>query len=740
MFVESASIEDFSVVAVEISEEIGMEYICELAGRSPTELAADVAVKTSSELQSVARAICNALAQDSPKGFDFDFPLNSHHGEKKKAYDRNVGVLRKAIRHLPEDGALRKVAEICNETLPSLDEEEKLFSQLDEVVISQPTSSYSQELPKEKPASVINRIDLKESCLLLSTEKNISPAVINEVIDEICENIPDANIEPFTDRSLRNHLPLVQPLQHQQEIVFIEDATSLSIGLDSTTISGNEYSTLTILSSDGDSLFWDIKKVADHSGATEQFTSKMKEYPEAIQRLIAEKTQSLHSDRAPAAVKSVEIIRKSLDEVFARDRVHVPCSMHIPLNCEKGLRASLPKDILEQVSLLEKVLSSHRLHQTKSSRGAAFLTFLKAKTMESDDVLPESLSLYSNVRFSVFAKNLENVLINLPYVEEFLSREGHKTSSKFIADNKQRFQVELLAAIYVYKNIVAPWWDKVRAKCDVTFYETLKEELDLTFDGIVSAASPFIAVRSKNKNLMLQDETESVLFKAVAESIQQKNFKEVNDAIKSKAEIVKNVFHRFRIQDDTTPLIGEVTWTNQLAEMSMGALKRIYGYRFNLDPENLALAGKSKYNRPISFWRERDASKIQQAFKRGTLKRLTDARKRRKESADAADIEAKIKRQKEYKKEQERETKLLAVIYDYIPMNLDSDHFKAMKKSFDRKAQDKTIAKEFRALCVQKMRECFDLPQNQQAGEWEDKNPSSKEIDAYNAYLLIFRK
>ncbi|CAG5082738.1 Oidioi.mRNA.OKI2018_I69.PAR.g10195.t1.cds [Oikopleura dioica] len=809
MFVESASIEDFSVVAVELSEEIRFEYICELADRSLEQLAADVAKKTWEELQSTARTICNSLAQVATEDPDFVFPQNHWHGEKKKAYDRNVGVLRKALRKLPEDGVvrlirvsvdkepsqsrkrktttirdlpdvdeltidsfafledklnkhqlnailmianaqsssfrelqLRKVAEICNETPPTLTEEETLSSQLEEVVISQPTSSYSQELPKEKVSSIIDRVDLKESCLLLSTEKNIAPAVINDVIVEVFQNIPDAIIEPFTDRSLRNHLPLVQPLQHQQEIVFIEEATSLSIGLDSTTISGIEYSSLTILSSDGDSLFWDIKKVADHSGATvaDQFNSKMKEYPEDIQRLIAEKTQSLHSDRAPAAKKSVEIIKKSLDKVCARDRVYIPCSMHIPLNCEKGLRASMPKDILDQVALLEKVLSSHRLHQTKSSKGADFLTFLKAKKLGSENVLLESLALYSNVRFSVFAKNLENVLINLPYIEEFLSREGHKTTSKFITDNKQRFQVELLAAIFVYKNVVAPWWEKVRAKSDVEYYETLKQELDLTFEGIISAASPFIVVRSKSKNLMLQNDGETTLFKAVADSIQKNNFKELNDAIKSKAELVKNVFHRFRIQDDTTPLIGEVTWTNQLAEMSMGALKRIYGIRFNLNHENLALAGKSSYNRPISFWRERDASKIEQVFKRGTLKRLSDARKRRKESADAAQIEAEIKRQKKHKEETERETKLLADIHDYIPMNLDSAHFKQMKKAFDRKAKVTTSAKEFRALCIMKMRECFDLRQNKEAGAWEDKNPSSKEIDAYNSYLLIFRK
>lgn len=51
-----------------------------------------------------------------------------------------------------------------------------------------------------------------------------------------------------------------------------------------------------------------------------------------------------------------------------------------------------------------------------------------------------------------------------------------------------------------------------------------------------------------------------------------------------------------------------------------------------------------------------------------------------------------------------------------------------------------TQAKEFRALCIMKMRECFDFGQSREASEWEDKNPSSKEIDAYNSYLLIFRK
>ena len=68
MFVESASIADFSVVAVELSEEIRIEDICELAGRSPDQLAADVAKKTWEELQSTARTICNSLAQSATEG------------------------------------------------------------------------------------------------------------------------------------------------------------------------------------------------------------------------------------------------------------------------------------------------------------------------------------------------------------------------------------------------------------------------------------------------------------------------------------------------------------------------------------------------------------------------------------------------------------------------------------------------------------------------------------------------
>ena len=72
MFVESASINGFSVVAVELSEEIPMEYICELAERSPEQLVADVAMKTSAELQPVARTICNSIAQNDSEGKKFD--------------------------------------------------------------------------------------------------------------------------------------------------------------------------------------------------------------------------------------------------------------------------------------------------------------------------------------------------------------------------------------------------------------------------------------------------------------------------------------------------------------------------------------------------------------------------------------------------------------------------------------------------------------------------------------------
>ena len=561
---------------------------------------------------------------------DFVFPVNAHHGEKKTAYEQNMYAIRRALKLLPGDCSLvlirvlaekepsqsrkrkmqkrslpaiekitidnisekknqlskhqiltieliansratsfrepeyRRVAELCEMEIPEDPEMDELAVQFE----SQ-TSNFSDDLPREKKQSMITRNDLKESCLLLSTERNICPASINATIEEVFSKVPNSNIETFDESSLRRHLPLVGPLLHRQEVAFIEDAESLSIGLDSTTISGNELHSFTILSNTGESLFFDIQKVNDHSSATvaKLFEKKMSEFPENIQLMIAQKTQMLNSDRARAAVSAVGLIRAKLDQIHRRERVFCPCTMHIVLNGEKFLRKSLPEDILEHVSLMEKILSTHRLHQTKSSKGASFLTFLKVKAQLHDDIIPEALSLYSNVRFNVFTRNLENMLTNLDFISEYMEREEFKKTSEFITKNKTRIQYEFLATILLFKNILLPWWSKIRSRSDAVFYETLQAQLETSFEQIAAAESPSTAIRSRWLNLMLDDDSETALFRKIADSIQFHSMKELDQSILTKMAGVKDVFYRFRIQDDTSSLEGEVTWTNQLAEM-----------------------------------------------------------------------------------------------------------------------------------------------------------------------------
>ena len=103
----------------------------------------------------------------------------------------------------------------------------------------------------------------------------------------------------------------------------------------------------------------------------------------------------------------------------------------------------------------------------------------------------------------------------------------------------------------------------------------------------------------------------------------------------------------------------------------MGALKRIYGDRFNMLPENLVLAAKSTFNRPISFWRERDASEIKRAFQRGNQKAILDDRKRRRETTEAEQLATEAKRQKDFEENRKQQANLLAKISDYIPDNLE---------------------------------------------------------------------
>ena len=85
-------------------------------------------------------------------------------------------------------------------------------------------------------------------------------------------------------------------------------------------------------------------------------------------------------------------------------------------------------------------------------------------------------------------------------IPEFLRRKKLTGSADFIEKHRSLMETEFLGSILVYCNLVKNWWERIRAMSDVVYYETLKEQMILSIDAIINAASPAVAICNPLQN------------------------------------------------------------------------------------------------------------------------------------------------------------------------------------------------------------------------------------------------
>ena len=561
---------------------------------------------------------------------------------------------------------MQKVIEICDPDR----EVDKLSQTLKSSQLTDDSDETFVE-PEDEEEQILTRPEWKECCLKLCTENNLPPSSVNLVVEELLQKA-DLALQPFHETTLRRNIPLMEPLLLQQETQLIRDAPAIMIGQDSTTMSGIEFLSFTIRSTNGDALIFDVKKTDDHAGRTvaDIFEKKIGKFSQEDRHLLAVKTQLIQSDSAPAAVDASRQMIEILNGIYQRPRVFCPCSMHVILNSEKSLRKLIPSDFLQQVNIMEKLLSTHRLHQTKNSAGNEFLQFLQVKEAAGVKVYSKSLGLYSNVRFNTFHENLRNILMNFNVIPEFLRRKKLTDTADYIEKHRGTMEVQFLASILVYQNLVQPWWSKIRAMSDTEYYQILKAKMVDSIENIMKSASPAVAICNPAQNLMIDAYNEEELFQDAARAIKTKSSKELDNAVRNSLLCIKDVYRRFAIKDDVSSLIGQNMWTNQLAEFSMGALKYVHERRSNLDAENIAIVARATFNRPITFFREHDPQVLVDAFKYGNLRPLHEERKRAKLSKNAQNFEKEQELQRLDEQQRLKDASLLASVSDYIPQSL----------------------------------------------------------------------
>ena len=231
-------------------------------------------------------------------------------------------------------------------------------------------------------------------------------------------------------------------------------------------------------------------------------------------------------------------------------------------------------------------------------------------------------------------------------------------------------EIEFLASILVYQNLVQPWWSKIRAMIDSEFYTSLKEKMINSMENVMKAASPAVAISNPLQNSMIDGIVEENLFEEVAQRICNRDSRELDTAVKKNITCIKDVYRRFAVKDDISTLIGGCFWTNQLAEFSMGALKLVHQKRSNLDVENIAIVGRATFNHPITFFRELDPEVLVNAFQKGNLKPLHEERKRLKLSKSIEDFEKEQELQRIDEQQRVKDATLLSTVLDFIPESL----------------------------------------------------------------------
>jgi len=333
---------------------------------------------------------------------------------------------------------------------------------------------------------------------------------------------------------------------------------------------------------------------------------------------------------------------------------------------EKKLRESFSTDFKRYLLVAEKYLSKSRVHRGKKMHGEAFEDFLKIKLENGQDVLPKCFSLYSNVRFGVLCGNLEVFAINYDEAANFLQLRCNEPSiAENLRNEKVKIFAEICATVLVNECLAAPLWSQTRVALSSEYFATLEQQFLLSCENIVKASSPTIALTKEDQNLMFRNYENRLhpMFEKIARAYAAENFSLLDNEIKEKVAIVRQVCLDYQVKSDISILEGKLIWNNQNCERSMGNLKRSYERRFNLAEENLCLISAAMYNAPVSYWMQKSMDKLKQAFGHDVIKTLAEERKRARLDSD----QLKLRNERERQNAENREQLLLDRIGNFIP-------------------------------------------------------------------------
>lgn len=557
----------------------------------------------------------------------------------------------------------------CNQILRVISsEEEEQIDRLSQNLADSQISNFSDDLPKpktEQPA--ISKLEMKAISLKLVTEDDIPPQVVSKVMTEIADRV-EPSFDVLGVSTMRTYFPCLKYLLTEQAEDIIRDSKHLTIGIDSTTISGKEFSSFTLMTDENASIILDIDYLPDHKSKTvaDQFSRRFGTLSVDTQQMLAEKVQGFNTDRAPAALGACKLVDIFLNEQHQRDRCTIPCSMHLHSMQEKKLRESFTTEFKQYLLVAEKYLSKSRVHRGKKMHGEEFEDFLKIKLENGQEVLPKCFSLYSNVRFGVMCGNLQVFAINYDEVANFLQlRCNEPTIAENLRKEKVKIFAEIIATVLVNECLASPLWSQTRVALSSESFATLEEQFLLSCENIVKAASPTIALTIGGQNLMFQNNENRLhpMFEKIVRAYADLNFALLNDLIKEKVAIVRQVCLDYKVKSDISVLEGELIWNNQNCERSMGYLKRSYERRFNLAEENLCLISAAMYNAPVSYWMQKSMDKLKQAFGHGVIKTLAEQRKRARLDTN----QQKLRKESERQNAEAREKLLFDRIGNFIP-------------------------------------------------------------------------
>jgi hypothetical protein len=798
--------------------EITTDALCGEIGKSFVEIRDELKklktrkTKFTSMLDYYSRELNKSL-KNLPVPEGFNFPSNTHHGEKKRAHDQNKGCIRRALNNetqftslflilvtdVKESSQTRKRARLTSkETIAQpitltdiseaalndaqrrailcianassfrsdkcdkiisivngdeLPEEDPEIVELSQGLSNSQVSNYSDEEMKEVKENpmAISKLDLKCAALRLTAENDIPTPTVFKVMTAVADLI-EPTFKPISDRSMRRYVGCLDSLLTKQAEEIIKNSQHLALGIDSTSLAGQEYNSITLMTEENVCIIFDIMKLPDHRADTVlgRFSRRFADFSEECQLMLAKKVQVLNTDRAKAALKSCQLVNNFLNERFDRQRCIVPCSMHLHSMQEKQLRGSLSDDFKSCLFIVEKYLSKSKTHCGKKMKGSDFETFLEIKQQNGEQVIPQCMSMYSNVRFGVLCNNLQLLALNYTQAADFLQlRCQEAETANELRTNQKKFLIEIVSVVLVNELLSKPLWSQSRTASSVEFYSILEEQFLLSCDNVSTAASPVLAIANKHQNLMLGSYENGMkeLFENRVRDIAQSNDVELNRMVKEKIQIVRKVCVDYKVSSDISILEGEITWSNQNCERSMGNLKRSYERRYNLSEEHLCLIASSMFNKPVTFWMEVNKDVLNASFERGAMKSLSEKRKRSRSIA----AEDRLQREREQQDIESRKKLLFDRIVNFIPKSSSKVTFKVREyKSHTFVKTDVTSAinglrantnadiqeKEFKKLCIQKLQALFNVSQIKKIDEWEAKK--GKKLPAFDVYLSVY--